>query len=115
MKTEQIAKVAHEINKVYCEAIGDTTQVDWDSAPDWQRQSAINGVNFHIANPTAGPDSSHNEWLKEKFSTGWKYGVIKDSAKKEHPCCVPYEALPIEQRVKDYLFRAIVHSLKDIN
>lgn len=111
MTPEQIAKVAHEVNRAYCLALGDTSQVAWEDAPQWQRDSAINGVNFHLANPTAGPDHSHNEWLKEKQEAGWKYGPVKDAEKKEHPCFVPYEELPVEQQAKDYLFRAVVHEL----
>ena len=112
MKSIEIARVAHEINRAYCQALGDNTQPAWEDAPDWQRSSAINGVEFHKANPDAGPDYSHISWLKEKTEAGWKYGPVKDPLKKEHPCCVPYENLPIEQQAKDYLFRAVVHSLQ---
>lgn len=115
MKAEQIAKVAHEVNRAYCFALGDTSQVAWEDAPKWQRDSAINGVNFHLANPTAGPDHSHNEWLKEKRETGWKFGPVKDAEKKEHPCFVPYEELPVEQKAKDYLFRGVVHAMAHLD
>lgn len=111
MKNIQIAKVAHEVNKAYCESIGDLSQLCWEDAPKWQKSSAVNGVEFHKNNPDAGPDHSHNEWLKEKKETGWKYGPIKDADKKEHPCFVAYDELPVEQKSKDYLFRALVHSL----
>ena len=109
---EYIARIAHEINRAYCQALGDTSQPAWENAPDWQRSSAINGVQFHIDNPQAGPDHSHNEWLKEKEAGGWKYGPVKNPETKEHPCFVPYEPLPVEQKAKDYLFRAVVHALK---
>jgi hypothetical protein len=114
VKPNNIARVAHEINRAYCEAIGDNSQPTWENAPDWQKQSAENGVHFHVHNPNAGPDHSHNEWLREKEATGWKYGPVKDAAKKEHPCFVPYNQLPVEQKAKDYLFRAVVHALKNI-
>lgn len=108
-----IAKVAHEVNRAYCSALGDNSQPEWKAAPDWQRSSAITGVEFHIANPNAGPDHSHNAWLEEKTADGWKYGAVKDAEKKEHPCCVSYEELPIEQKAKDFLFRGVVHAMKD--
>lgn len=114
MQTDKIARVAHEINKAYCEALGDFSQPSWEDAPDWQKDSALNGVNFHLENPTAGPDHSHLSWLAQKKDEGWKYGSVKDAEKKEHPCFVPYEELPIEQKAKDYLFRQVVHSLKSI-
>lgn len=112
MTTGQIAQVAHEINKAYCESIGDSTQTSWDAAPEWQKESAIKGVEFHLANPDASPSASHDSWLKQKEEDGWKYGEVKDAEKKEHPCFVPYEQLPIEQRSKDYLFKQVVHSLR---
>ncbi|MCI0565186.1 MAG: RyR domain-containing protein [Nitrososphaera sp.] len=115
MNTERIAKVAHEVNRAYCQALGDTSQPAWEDAPDWQKSSAINGVVFHLTNQDAGPDHSHNEWLKEKQEAGWKYGPVKNPEAKEHPCFVPYEELPVEQKAKDYLFRGVVHALVAID
>ena len=112
MTENEIAKVAHEVNKAYCESIGDMSQPTWEDAPDWQKVSAINGVKFHIANPGASPSHSHDSWLKEKREAGWKYGPVKDPEKKEHPCFVLYEDLPVEQKSKDYLFKTIVDQLK---
>lgn len=111
MNISEIARVAHEINRAYCEALGDNSQPEWSDAPDWQRESAMNGVRFHLGNPSAGPEHSHERWLAEKEAAGWKYGPVKDAETKEHPCFVPYKALPVEQRAKDYLFRAVVHAL----
>ena len=48
MKTEDIARICHEANAAYCLSLGDTSQTDWDNAPDWQKKSAINGVKFHM-------------------------------------------------------------------
>ncbi len=112
MTIEQIAQVAHEVNKAYCESIGDTSQPSWEDAPEWQKKSAVVGVEFHLNNPDASPSASHESWLKEKEADGWEYGPEKDAEKKEHPCFVPYHQLPTEQQSKDYLFRQIIHSLK---
>jgi len=111
MNTESIARVCHESNRAYCIGLGDNSQARWEDAPDWQVESAINGVNFHLENPTAGPDHSHIEWMKEKEENGWVYGEEKDPEAKTHPCIVLYEELPLEQRLKDSLFIAIVHAL----
>jgi len=112
MNVEQIAQVAHELNKAYCESIGDNSQPSWGDAPEWQKSSAVNGVNFHLQNPDASPSASHDSWLKQKTEEGWKYGEVKNPQTKEHPCFVPYEQLPNEQKAKDYIFRQTVHSLK---
>lgn len=106
-----IAKIAHNVNRAYCLAIGDDSQPKWEDAPDWQKDSAINGVNFHMANEV-NAEASHESWLKQKETEGWTYGPVKDVEKKEHPCFLPYAELPKEQQVKDYLFKAVVDSFK---
>lgn len=106
-----IARVCHELNRAYCEALGDHSQVPWDEAPANIRASAIDGVKFHLENPAATPEGSHENWLKGKQADGWKFGTVKDAEKKEHPCFVPYWQLPVEQRAKDYIFKAAVTQL----
>lgn len=32
MTIEQIARVCHEVNRAYCESMGDTSQVPWEDA-----------------------------------------------------------------------------------
>ena len=66
MTKEEIARVAHEVNRAYCEALGDDSQ---------------------------------------------KLGPVKNPDAREHPCLVPFDALPLEQKVKDYLFRSVVSAL----
>lgn len=108
---ENAARLAHEANKRYCESIGDMSQPTWEDAPDWQRQSAINGVKHLLENPNATPEDSHNSWLKEKQADGWKYGPVKDPQKKEHPCYLPYAELPKEQQIKDHIFLDTVRTV----
>lgn len=111
MEKERIARLCHELNKAYCESLGDTSQKHWEEAPEWQRQSAINGVEFHLSG-SRKPSDSHVNWMKEKLEQGWKFGPVKDEAKKEHPCLVPYDDLPEEQKMKDKLFTTIVNAFK---
>lgn len=114
MKSIAIAMMCHAINAAYCQSMGDDSQPTWDDAPDWQRNSAIAGVEMHLANPDATPEQSHESWYKQKEAEGWKYGEVKDAEKKEHPCFLPYEELPPEQKAKDYLFRTTVHLAKNL-
>jgi len=111
MEIKDIARVAHEINRAYCISLGDDSQKPWDEAPDWQKASCIEGVKFHIKNPYASPEDSHNNWLQEKEKAGWKYGKVKNEKTKKHPCMKPYDELPQSQRSKDYLFKAVVLQL----
>jgi len=108
---ENIAEVAHEVNRAYCEATGDFSQPDWDNAPAWQKESAINGVKFHAENRHVTPEESHNSWLEEKRAAGWKWGPVKNPDAKQHPCMAPYDTLPLEQRVKDHLFTGVVRTM----
>ena len=112
---EQIANVCHNVNKAYCTALGDLSQPEWELAPDWQRASAIAGVKAHIESGlTMLPEDSHISWKKQKESEGWVFGALKDAEKKTHPCMVDYDQLPEHQKVKDYLFREVVHTLAKI-
>jgi len=110
-----IAKMCHEVNKAYCEALGDISQVSWEMAPPGIQESAVNGVMFRLMNPDSTPEDQHNMWLAFKDKEGWSYGEVKDSAKKEHPCMVPYAKLPETQRAKDYIFRAIVTQMSALH
>ena len=108
---EIIARICHEANKAYCESMEDFSQLPWDEAPEWQKNSAFNGVLFHMEHPDALPSASHESWLAEKKADGWKYGPIKDADKKEHPCFVPFEDLPFNQQMKDVIFGGICKAL----
>ena len=106
-----IAKVCHEANRAYCQTLGDDSQAPWSEAPDWQVESAINGVLYHAEHPDSKPSDSHENWLKQKQDEGWQYGPIKNPETKEHPCFVPYDELPAEAKRKDYIFTAIVRAM----
>jgi hypothetical protein len=106
-----IAKICHDANREYCALNDDHSQVMWFSAPDWQRDSAIDGVKHALKYPEAGPEDSHQNWWAGKIADGWVYGEVKDPVAKTHPCMVPYDQLPEFQRKKDALFLAIVRAL----
>lgn len=109
---EVIAAAAHMANRALCAAQGDDSQPLWRDAPDWQRASAIKGVEGALAGNTA--EQSHESWLAEKVATGWKYGHKKDPEKKEHPCMVPYAHLPAAQQIKDKMYLDTVREIAAI-
>ena len=43
----------------------------------------------------------HEIWAKKRMDQGWTYGKERNDKLKEHPCLVPYEELPEEERVYD--------------
>ena len=110
-KIEAIARVCHEVNRAYCESLGDFSQPSWEEAPVWQRESARLGVDLHLMGDF-GPEASHISWMKQKIDEGWTYGPEKRPEIKQHPCLVPFDQLPKEQQAKDFIFRAVVHALR---
>lgn len=110
-QVEFAAMQAHEANRVYCESIGDTSLRPWPETPENIRNSARDGVRF-IWDGTHSAEQSHENWLKFKEADGWKYGPVKDTEAKTHPAFMPYSDLPMEQKIKDYIFRSVVLSVK---
>jgi hypothetical protein len=108
----KIARICHQANKAYCVTLGDFSQEDWDQAPEWQRESAIKGVEA-ILEENLTPEQCHISWMKHKLTDGWVYGEEKNENKKTHPCMIPYDDLPKEQKLKDKLFHAIVNCFKE--
>lgn len=46
-------------------------------------------------------ENTHDVWAKERLAQGWKYGPCRRDDTKEHPCLLPYEMLPEEEKVYD--------------
>ena len=112
MDIKYIAKVIHQANKAYCETLNDTSQVNWHNAPQWQKDSVIQGVQYHLDNPNLTAEESHNNWLKVKENDGWSYGEVKDLENKKHPCMKPYDDLPVAMKRKNLLFKQIVEAFR---
>lgn len=111
MNIQDIARICHEANRAYCKVHGNHSQVYWDKADEWQRRSAVVGVQFRLENPTGTTESQHSSWLESKQKEGWTYGPKYDAKAKTHPCMVPYKDLPTFQQAKDALFVGIVDAL----
>lgn len=105
------AEAAHEMNRIYCAALGDGSQVAWKDAPEWQRISALKGVVGVFSGNS--PEKSHEGWLAEKKANGWKYGPVKDVKAKEHPCFVPYDQLSAADRQKDSIYVSTVRTMSE--
>ena len=44
----------------------------------------------------------HEVWSETRIRQGWTYGEQRDDKKKTHPCLVPYEELPEEEKEYDH-------------
>lgn len=52
----------------------------------------------------------HEVWAESRIEQGWSYGEKRDDVKKLHPCLVPYEELPEQE--KDYDRNTALETLK---
>ena len=43
----------------------------------------------------------HEVWAATRIAQGWRFGPERNDARKEHPCLIPYEELPEEERTYD--------------
>jgi hypothetical protein len=111
MDIDKIARVFHEANRAWCAANGDHSQMTWEEAPKWQRDSSVDSVKFAVMHPDAPDSAQHDQWMEAKVSQGWRYGEVKDPVEKTHPCLVPFDELPAAQQAKDRLLQAIVKAL----
>jgi hypothetical protein len=125
---ERIAQVAYEVCRLYDHVFEAGTLPDGGIDPPWSKvpekgpggKTSVRTSVQHIANnPASTAKDSHTSWMNDKLAecnpdgtpAPWKYGEVKNAAKKEHPCLVDYEKLPVVQRVRDRLFVATVRSL----
>lgn len=46
-------------------------------------------------------ENVHNVWAKTRIEQGWTYGPKRNDTEKKHPCLVPYDQLPEEEKVYD--------------
>lgn len=52
----------------------------------------------------------HEVWAETRIKQGWTYGPERNDEKKTHPCLVPYEELPEEE--KEYDRNTSIETLK---
>ncbi len=45
--------------------------------------------------------NTHENWAKQRISQGWTYGEKRDDKTKTHPCLIPYEDLPEQEKEYD--------------
>lgn len=46
-------------------------------------------------------ENVHEVWAKTRMDEGWTYGEKRDDIHKKHPCLVPYDELPEEEKEYD--------------
>lgn len=87
----EISKIAHETMREYKESLGEPLPA-WDNAAQWTVQQFMN---------------IHNEWMRQKIASGWKYGPVKDAEQKTNPLLIPFNNLTVQEKIKDSLMSEV--------
>ena len=56
--------------------------------------------------------NTHEVWAQQRFTEGWQYGAKRYDERKEHPCLIPYEELP--ENEKKYDRNTAIETLKAV-
>ena len=56
--------------------------------------------------------NTHHVWAKGRLNEGWTFGPVRDKNLKQHPCLIPYEELP--ENEKEYDRNTAIETLKVI-
>lgn len=51
-------------------------------------------------------ENTHEVWSSQRIKDGWTYGEKRDDAQKTHPCLVPYDDLPENEKEYDRVISA---------
>lgn len=54
----------------------------------------------------------HEVWAAGRIAEGWRWGEVRDDARKLHPCLVTYDELPESER--EYDRQTAIQTLKTI-
>ncbi|WP_026317743.1 RyR domain-containing protein [Algicola sagamiensis] len=109
MNIEEIARMAHEMDRAYRKSMLDFSLPLWECTSESYKTSAIDQVEFHLQNPSIGPETKHNQWLKRRALEGWCWGPVKDEHKKQDPRIISFAKLPPHDRAREHLYYQVVN------
>lgn len=98
------AQLAHEIKRMYCNAIGITVEDPWEKLKYTQREAVTDRVMDIIEKGDMSPKEFHDRWVNRKKNCGWKKGVTFSRTAMTDPFIAAWESLPMQVRMIDTLF-----------
>ncbi len=107
-KVKQIARICHEVARIFCKYQGDPDTRHWDTILEIERESYIQGIIYILSNPDSTPRAMHANWYADKKADGWCYGDILNTKEKTHPFLVSWQSLHPDQKTVDAFVLAIV-------
>src|SRR6266700_2352439 len=102
---EQIAEVCHVANMTVQKLLHDECpSLSWDDEDEFIKKTSVGEVQMILAG--RNPEDTHNEWCERLFDQGYICGLVKSREMKTHPCLVPFNDLPVEQKRKVRMIHA---------
>lgn len=102
----EISKIAHETMREYKESLGEPLPA-WDNAAQWMKDSTVDTIKDIMSDPSKTAEDIHNEWMRQKIASGWKYGPVKDAEQKTNPLLIPFNNLTVQEKIKDSLMSEV--------
>lgn len=109
-----IVQVAYEINKAFCESLGDFSNKPWLEVSEEVLKSNSMLVAVVLKHPEITPEDIHNVWSLSRLTSGWTLGEEKDTIKKTHPSLKDFKDLSETERAKDFIFKQVVLSIDNL-
>lgn len=66
MNIEEVARLAHEVKRAYCEALGDMNQPVWEDATELQKQDIVAAVGSHLSGERVIHIDGYEAWGHEQ-------------------------------------------------
>jgi hypothetical protein len=80
----------------------------WESLSSVTQRTKLRQVAHVINHADITPAEQHAEWHRAQLERGWTYGPGYDPEERTDPHCLPYEQLPLQQRINEAMYRAII-------
>lgn len=120
MKTIALAsRMTYEVNLAFAQSQGqDEDAPHWADADKALKAMVIEAVQDNINRIERGeefaPKAAHDAYFLDAQKKGWSYGPKYDPVNKLDPGCLPYEMLPHEIRVMDFMCNAVCQTVMEI-
>jgi hypothetical protein len=109
-----------EVEKIVSGFANENPDLDFDIETHANFQSSIEKKKFSLDNVnylsfcTALAKQKHDDWMKEKIESDWRYGPELDVDQKTHPLLLPWEQLPDRYKEPDFMLpQKMLSLLKD--
>jgi len=103
-----IAKIVWEADKGFVEMASLIEVPHWEEAEDWQRDKVCSDVAYLLEYENAPESALHDIWVDAMREHGWKHGEKIDKEQHTHPHLLPYNELPIEEKIRNNLMWTLV-------